>query len=162
MDYRLGPFYASLRAFARLDVDALQFHVGLEFYPYNWNRTLPIREVDEEQMTGLKIELPFGRYELKVSYQLLRQDTALFFSLQAALCESHEDCLPSLHVLKDVLLPVPNRLANGTVVFPDMDLAQILSMKSVVKAAKKAAAANLDKALNLIEKELGLPEVCDR
>lgn len=97
-----------------------------------------------------------------MSYQLFRQGGALFFSLQTALCESREQCFPALDILKDLLLPLPQRKPDGSVEFPKMDLDEIFSMRQVLKAAKMAAAANADKALGAIEKELGLPEVRPR
>lgn len=163
----MGIFSKAAKVFAILDPCSQILRFGVDFFKL-WTHEIQImRELfgeEKEILTGQKIDFFGTVHEVKIRYMLSNDERSVLLNIQAVLCQSGNECLIEIDVIKDLVLPVPRCSENGEqIIWPKINLKDFFAQKTVVKSLKKLKTSVLenskDMILQLIEDKLQLPSV---
>ncbi|XP_019616817.1 PREDICTED: uncharacterized protein LOC109464305 [Branchiostoma belcheri] len=125
VDIQVWKFRKSIKAYARFDIEDFTFRMGIESagldpWTYEYKAADGIWDEERELDTGISFGFVGVDMDLKLRFTLeYEKPTHFFLTLSVGLCG--EECLEFFTLLDHALLPIPEKLPNGTWVWPDID-----------------------------------------
>ncbi|XP_066300826.1 uncharacterized protein [Branchiostoma lanceolatum] len=125
VDLQVWKFRKSIKAYARFDIEEFTFKMGIETagldpWTYEYKAADGIWDVEMELDTGISFGFVGVDMDLRLRFVLeYEKPTHFFLTLRVGLCG--EECLEFFTLLNHALLPIPEKLPNGTWVWPDID-----------------------------------------
>ncbi|ESO82597.1 hypothetical protein LOTGIDRAFT_236952 [Lottia gigantea] len=158
-------FLKTYKIFARFDPCDLMFVFGIKdvfekkigpFGGLYGNQELVVKP-------GVKIDL-LGGMELVITVIIEKTDSVALGTLGVTFCsiEDEDNCLPSLNILDETILPLPVCAPDGSFTWPDVNWKEYYSRDAIKKrlkeSAKKLAEEGIEYGIKEGLKELGIPE----
>ncbi|XP_052083601.1 uncharacterized protein LOC127720901 [Mytilus californianus] len=150
-------FLRTVKVFARLDPDKMDFHFGVDEYKgtVSFGSGSLTDGIEKDIDTGIEISVAGGiRVILSVKIRLVEKVFIVTAGLGFCNVDDWSNCLINIEFLKDARIPFPSIDANGKLVWPKVDVREVFNTTKMIEDFKKKAKAVLKKTLEDIKDKL--------
>ncbi|CAG2211662.1 unnamed protein product [Mytilus edulis] len=150
-------FLRTVKVFARLDPDKMDFHFGVDEYKgtVSFGSGSLTDGIEKDIDTGIEISVAGGiKVILSVKIRLVEKVFIVTAGLGFCNADDLSNCLVNLEFLKDARIPFPSVDANGNLVWPKVNLQDAFNTTGMIEDLKKEAKEVLKKTLEEFQEKL--------
>eukprot|EP00105_Crassostrea_gigas_P020720 XP_011439583.2 PREDICTED: uncharacterized protein LOC105336819 [Crassostrea gigas] len=143
INLKFALYIKVFKIWARLDpctTPLMLFTIGLDSYTYNIQipKNISFDGYEGELKSGIKLDF-FGGMEPSVRYRIFKDQNITLVTIGIGLCsfDDSDSCIVFVNLLDKAVLPVPTCIADGTLVWPEVNLKSLFRKEALYQKFKE-------------------------